>query len=259
MTWMKLFVRASCRTCKDISCGCPTHIGWHFYANDCQPEVTPDGGRSGYQLFQEKLDDTIEIMEEFPHLLGAIVNEVGMLNCAMDTPDAICVPNGPRQKYPARQQPNNACPSTPAHPKGLGSFVHNLLQMVSRAKTRDGRHAVVSFTWFNLNQAGGTYNLEMFKPDGSLNVLGESYITACQMWANGQMSAGTTSEIPLGTTTPSSPLPSVPTTTPAPAPTPAPPPGSPRWCNKGEKPHDCIPLPEEDERFEMAAPIGLVV
>jgi hypothetical protein len=180
MDWMKSFVRTACDGCSDISCGCPTHVAWHFYANDCQPE------QGGYENFQSKLNATIEIMEEYPHLLGAIVNEVGMLNCAMDTPDAICVPNGPHQKYPAASQPDHACPSTPALPKGLGSYVEELLRLVSAAKTKDGRRAVVSFTWFNLNMAGGTYNLEIFK-DGALNQLGESYITACQAWASGTM------------------------------------------------------------------------
>ena len=38
LNWTKSFVEAACNGCSDISCGCPTHIGWHFYANDCQPE-----------------------------------------------------------------------------------------------------------------------------------------------------------------------------------------------------------------------------
>jgi len=124
-------------------------------------------------------------MEEFPHLQGAIVNEVGMLNCAMDTPDAICIPNGPHQKYPANTQPNHACPSTSSLPNGLASFVEELLNMVSKATTSDGRRAVVSFTWFNLNMAGGTYNLQMFNDNGTLNQLGEQYISSCQSWASG--------------------------------------------------------------------------
>merc|ERR1719203_2411717 len=103
---MKQFVTHACAGCSDISCGCPTHVGWHFYASDCQPE------KGGYKDFQHKLDATVELMEQFPHLQGAIVNEVGMLNCAMDTPDAICIPNGRNQKYPAKSQPNHACPST---------------------------------------------------------------------------------------------------------------------------------------------------
>lgn len=178
--WMKQFVRAACKSCSDISCGCPSHVGWHFYADDCQPEK---GG--GYASFQQKLNATVELMEEFPHLQGAIINEVGMLNCRMDTPDAICIPNDPSQKYPARSQPNHSCPSTPTLPKGLGSFIEALLKMVSKAKTSDGREAVVSFTWFNLDMVGGTYNLRIFNDDGTLNEVGESYLGACKAWADG--------------------------------------------------------------------------
>merc|ERR550532_1070937 len=111
----------------------------------------------------------------------------------MDTPDAICIPNGPSQLYPALSQPNHACPSTPAFPNGLASFIEELLNMVAKAKTSDGRHAVVSFTWFNLDMAGGTYNLRMFNDDGSLNQLGEQYIKSCQAWASGTSSSANTS------------------------------------------------------------------
>lgn len=179
MDWMKSFVTAACNGCSDVSCGCPTHIGWHFYANDCQPE------KGGYANFLKKLDATVDLMEQFPHLQGAIVNEVGMLNCAMDTPDAICIPNGPDQKYPALQQPNHACPPTPSLPKGLSSFIEELLSMIGKAKTSDGRRAVVSFTWFNLDMSGATYNLQIFNDDGTLNQVGESYLSACKAWADG--------------------------------------------------------------------------
>lgn len=148
-------------------------------------------------------------MEKWPFLQGAIVNEVGMLNCAMDTPDAICIPNGPDQKYPALSQPNHACPSTEELPNGLATFVEQLLSRVSKALTSDGRRAVASFTWFNQNMAGGTYNLQVFNDDGSLNELGESYMSACQAWASG-------SPMPSPVPTP------VPTPSPSPSPTPSP-------------------------------------
>jgi hypothetical protein len=183
MDWMRQFVTHACTGCSDISCGCPTHVGWHFYANDCQPE------KGGYDDFQTKLDKTVALMEEFPHLQGAIVNEVGMLNCAMATPDAICIPNGPHQKYPALSQPNHACPNTPSMPNGFGSFIKTLLEMTGKAKTADGRRAVVAFTWFNLDMAGGTYNLQLFNDDGTINSVGKDYISACQNWASGTSSA----------------------------------------------------------------------
>lgn len=209
MDWMRNFVQHACTGCSDISCGCPTHVGWHFYANDCQPE------HGGYDDFQTKLDKTVQLMEDFPHLQGAIVNEVGMLNCAMDTPDAICIPDGPNQKYPASKQPNNACPHTEALPKGLGSFVEHLLQQASQAITKDGRRAVVSFTWFNLDMSGGTYNLRLFNDDGSINEVGQSYISACQAWASGSNNPPAPAPVP----TPPAPAP-VPTPAPAPVPTP---------------------------------------
>merc|ERR1712232_269111 len=230
LNWTKSFVEAACEGCSDISCGCPTHIGWHFYANDCQPE------KGGYVDFQRKLDTTVAIMEQFPHLQGAIVNEVGMLNCAMDTPNATCVPNGPDQMYPALKQTDHACPSTSSLPKGLASFVEELLSMVSKAKTKDGRRAVVSFTWFNLAMSGGTHNLQIFNDDGTLNQLGESYISACQAWANGT---------PGPTPTPAPPGPEPkPTPTPTPLP-PAPTPPTPAptaKCKIGDI-VDCPGLP----------------
>jgi len=216
MDWMRNFVEAACNGCSEMSCGCPTHVGWHFYANDCQPEL------GGYENFQHKLDKTVALMEEFPHLQGAIVNEVGMLNCAMNTPNAICIPNGPDQKYPALSQPNHACPSTPALPKGLGSFIEHLLGQATGAKTKDGRRAIVSFTWFNLDMAGGTYNLQIFNKDGTLNEVGESYISACQAWAAG------TSPVP----TPPGPAPA-PSPAPAPKPAPAPTPSG-ASCSVGD-------------------------
>lgn len=175
--WQEAFVEEACRTCQDMSCGCPTHVGWHFYASDCNPD------HAGYALYQAKLDATKALMEKFPHLQGAIVNEVGMLNCAMDTAYDICVPNGPNQKYPANKQPNNTCPETDILPNGLGTFVEQILDMTGQSRTSDGRRVVVSFTWFSQNQDGGTYNLELFNDDGTLNNLGKSYMSSCEAWA----------------------------------------------------------------------------
>jgi len=158
-------------------------------------------------------------MEEFPFIQGAVVNEVGMLNCAMDTADAICIPNGPTQKYPAISQPDHACPSNEALPNGLASFITDLLGMVSKTKTSDGRRAVTSFTWFNLNMAGGTYNLRLFNDDGSINAAGEAYINACQAWAQGGPMPG---PVPPPPPTPEAPTPAPPSPTPQPpSPTPA--------------------------------------
>jgi hypothetical protein len=219
------FLSRACSESTDVASGCPSHIGWHFYANDCL-----SGGDSGYDGFQDKLDKTVQIMEKYPHLMGAIVNEVGMLNCAMDTPDAICIPNGPDQHYPALSQPDHACPSTPTLPDGLATFVEELLRRVSLAKTSDGRRAITSFTWFNQDMAGGTYNLQIFNGDGSLNKVGERYITACQAWADG---GPMPSPVPHPTPSPV-PVPTPPQPGPAPGPAPAPTPTPSGSCGVGD-------------------------
>lgn len=178
MEWLRNFVSTACKDCSDVSCGCPTHIGWHFYGSDCRPDEL-----GGYADFQNKLEKSKAIMEEFPHIKGAIVNEVGMLNCAQDGPDGACIPNGPSQKFPADDQPGHTCPVTDELPNGLGTFVEKILEMAADAKTSDGRRVVKSFAWFNENQSGGTYDLRLFDESGSINNIGESYIKGCSAWA----------------------------------------------------------------------------
>ena len=59
-----------------------------------------------------------QITDNFLFLYSAIVNEVGMLNGAMDTPCSVCAPNGPTQQYLADSQTDNACtprPSSSSH------------------------------------------------------------------------------------------------------------------------------------------------
>lgn len=214
MEYIRSFISHACDGCSELECGCPTHIGWHFYANDC----LSGGAEKGYADFQRKLDETVKIMEEFPFIQGAIVNEVGMLNCAMDTPDAICIPNGPNQKYPALSQPDHGCPSTDILPNGLASFITDLLAMVSKSVTSDGRRAVRGFTWFNLDMAGGTYNLQLFNGDGSVNPAGEAYIEACQAWANGAPMPGPVPVPPTPAPLPPAPVPPSPTPLPSPVP-----------------------------------------
>lgn len=180
MEWMSSFVKEACTGCSDISCGCPSHVSWHFYASDCQPKSL-----GGYTGFLNKLQKTKALMEEFPHLQGAIINEVGMLNCYQEGDDPVCIPNDPRQKYPAIKQPNNACPSNDEMPNGFSSFITELINMVIEiGKTKDGRSVVAGFSWFNEDMDGGTYNLQLFNSDGSINTLGQTYIDVCQKWAS---------------------------------------------------------------------------
>jgi len=163
--------------CTDAECGCPVYVGVHFYAFDCRPQEA-----GGYTTFQERLSSVARLMEKYPFVKGAHVNEVGMLNCAPTEDDPICVPNG--GKYPANAVTDHGCPSNDELPNGLATFVDELFDLVIQAKTMDGRSVVKSFAWFNIDSAGGTYNLRLFDEDGSINKVGEAYMSACQKWAS---------------------------------------------------------------------------
>lgn len=171
MDWLRSFVEYACKDCKDVSCGCPTHLGWHIYSYDCRPVSL-----GGYDDFQRKLDASAAIMEDFPHIKGAIINEVGMLDgCITDG----CVP-----QYPAKDQPGHTCPTTDELPTGLGGYLEKLLDMASKAKTKDGRQVVKGFSWFNEDEIGGSYDIRFVNDQGTLTPLGESYIKGCQAWAS---------------------------------------------------------------------------
>jgi len=174
--YARKFIEMACRECQDASCGCPVYVGFHFYAFDCQPEAS-----GGYDIFQQRLNGVKAIMEDYPFVKGAIINEVGMLNCASDPSKPICVPNN--GDFPASKEPNHACPKNKELPNGLATFMDRLFDMMLAAKTNDGRHIVKGFSWFNEHEAGGTYNLELFNKDGSVNELGEAYIRGCSRWA----------------------------------------------------------------------------
>jgi len=175
--YARKFIEKACVECHDASCGCPVYVGFHFYAFDCQPETN-----GGYATFQKRLDAVQAIMEDYPFVKGAIINEVGMLNCAWDADKPICVPNN--GDYPAIDGPNHACPVNKDLPNGLATFMDKLFDLMLAAKTKDGRHVVKGFSWFNEHEAGGTYNLELFNKDGSVNELGEAYIRGCSRWAD---------------------------------------------------------------------------
>mmetsp|Transcript_49605 Transcript_49605/g.156137 ORF Transcript_49605/g.156137 Transcript_49605/m.156137 type:complete len:503 (+) Transcript_49605:42-1550(+) len=159
--------------CQDASCGCPVYVGFHFYGYDCQPE------QGDYAGFQKKLDAVARIMEDYPFVKGAIINEVGMLNCARSADK--CVPDS--GKYPAARDPHGGCPATPSLPNGLGTFMEQVVHMAAASRTRDGRAVVKSFSWFNLNRDGATYDLRLLDDKGSLSPLGQAYIAACSKWA----------------------------------------------------------------------------
>jgi len=175
ISYTESFIKASCKKCNDISCGCPVYIGFHFYAYDCQPIAL-----GGYAGFQARLNEVKAVMEKYRFIKGALVNEVGMLNCQSSYQNPICVPDNGR--YPASQQPNNACPVTDELPEGMASFVKALFDMVIKTKTRDGRAVVKQFSWFMLDKVGGTYNQQIFNGE-KLNSVGEAYIESCQKWA----------------------------------------------------------------------------
>jgi len=178
-TYVELFLKHACSECQSIECGCPVYVGFHFYAYDCQPEAL-----GGYAGFKARLDEVTDIMERYPFVKGAIVNEVGMLNCQSSFQNPICVPDSGR--YPASQQPDNACPQTEELPNGMASYVEKLFDYVIAAKTRDGRAVVKAFSWFMLDKVGGTYNQQIFDKQGRLNSVGEEYIRSCQRWERAQ-------------------------------------------------------------------------
>lgn len=176
MSWGRTFIEKACGCvggtceCTSIECGCPVYFNFHFYAYDCQPDLP-----SGYKAFQDKLDFVKNMMEDYPWLQGAIINEVGLLNCADQAHGApICVPDTGTNK--GKNLPNHACPNT-------AEFITHLMDQVAKAKTKDGRDVVKGFTWFNENMDGGTYNLQLFDPDGSVNDAGRAYVKGCSKWA----------------------------------------------------------------------------
>lgn len=154
-----------------------------------------------------------------------------MLNCVQDGPDGACIPNGPGQKHPATAQPNHDCPVTDELPNGMATFLENVMDMVIKEKTSDGRSVVAAFSWFNEDMAGGTYNLRLFDDAGKVNALGESYLKKCQEWA-GQSPP---SPVPTPTPTPPTPTPTPPPTPPpTPTPTPTPSPSPSASCKVGD-------------------------
>lgn len=175
ISYAEQFIKAACSKCQTIECGCPQYVGFHFYAYDCQPVAL-----GGYAGFQARLDEVADVMDRYPFIKGAIVNEVGMLNCQSSYQNPICIPdNG---KYPASQQPDNACPVTEELPNGMASYVEKLFDMVINSKAKDGRSVVKAFSWFMLDKVGGTYNQKIFDSSGKLNKVGEEYISSCQRW-----------------------------------------------------------------------------
>jgi len=159
--------------CTDASCGCPVFVSFHFYGNDCRPKTL-----GSYDTLKGRLNDVAEIMETYPFVQGAIINEVGMLNCPGG---AICEPNS--GLFPADDQPDHGCPNTEELPNGLGTFIEEVLDIATAAKTKEGRPVLKGFSWFNEKEAGGTYNLKLQDEDGTVNKLGHSYISACTKWA----------------------------------------------------------------------------
>jgi len=182
MDYAKDFLEKACSECHDASCGCPVYVAFHFYAYDCQPEAL-----GGYETFQKRLDAVKDIMEAHSFVKGAIINEVGMLNCAGEADNPICVPNS--GTYPATDSTSHACPANKELPDGLATFIEKLFDMVIDAKTSDGRSVVKGFSWFNENMAGGTYNLQLFDGNGKLNQVGEAYIKGCSRWGAAQSAA----------------------------------------------------------------------
>lgn len=181
LDYAKSFIEHACGcvngqcSCQDASCGCPVYVGFHFYAYDCLPE-----GPGGYDTLQHRLEAVAKIMELYPFVKGAIINEVGMLNCASEDQNPICVPNSGQN--PGKNQQDRSCPVTDQLPHGMASFIKKLFDYIKAARTKDGREVVKHVSWFNHDEDGGVYNLLLFGPDGRLNEAGEAYLSACEGW-----------------------------------------------------------------------------
>lgn len=110
------------------------------------------------QSCQERVRQIGTLMEKYAFLKGAIINEVGMLNCGGPTADdPICVPDS--GKFPAKDVPDFGCPSNEDLPDGLATFISEIVELSASVTTSDGRPVVKSFSWFNIDRQGGTYNL----------------------------------------------------------------------------------------------------
>lgn len=57
-----------------------------------------------------------------------------------------------------------------------------MVDLSAGVTTSDGRPVVKSFSWFNIDRQGGTYNLRLFNDDGSINKVGEAYMSSCEKW-----------------------------------------------------------------------------
>lgn len=176
LEYAKSFIQNACKCsgrecgCTDASCGCPTYLGFHHYVYDCQPEQP-----SGYAQFEQKLAAAAVIMDMYPFLKGAIINEVGILNCATDDEHPNCIPDS--GSNPASGLADHACPNT-------GDIIKGLVSRAAAAKTADGRKVAKAIFWYQEDRKGGTYNLQLFHSNGSLNEAGAAYIDACRTWRN---------------------------------------------------------------------------
>jgi len=178
VNYLEVFIQRACGcneayecACTDASCGCPVYMGMHFYGYDCNPE-------GAYSNYRGVLIQMRELMEKYAFLRGAIVNEVGMLNCRSG--DKSCIPNS--GNFPAETLLDNTCPATSELPEGLATFLEGMLNITMNVTSSDGRSIVKSFTWSNVDQDGGTYNLQLFHENGTVNRLGEVYMNSCSRW-----------------------------------------------------------------------------
>ena len=57
---------------------------------------------------------------------------------------------------------------------GLATYIWEIVDMAASARTADNRPVVKSFSWFNIDRDGGTYNLRLFDDAGHINPAGEA-------------------------------------------------------------------------------------
>lgn len=181
--WVRSFIENACKcdwnghcACTDVSCGCPTHVGMHWYSYDCQPYAS-----GGYHKLSEQIRQVGEIMDDYPFILGALINEIGILNC-WPGPDYSCLPNS--GNFPAACFENNRCPANQEQPNGMTSFIDEVFRRVIHAKSPRRKLPIIKgLSWFNMHGEGGTYDLALFENNGSVSDMGEAYMRNCQAWA----------------------------------------------------------------------------
>eukprot|EP00438_Fugacium_kawagutii_P031045 Skav215877 [mRNA] locus=scaffold3660:4776:6247:+ [translate_table: standard] len=98
--------------------------GEHCSAQQPLPKLWPEE-TNAYAAFEGRVRQIGALMDKYPFVKGAIINEVGMLNCPPTEEDPICVPD--TGQFPAKDAPDHGCPVNEELPEGLATFISKIL------------------------------------------------------------------------------------------------------------------------------------